>query len=229
MKWTVLTVFLLAAVAAFSQDANGLAKSVKAKLDRVKDYQATGTMKTDVAFMKVPQSEVTVYFKHPDRFRIKKKDGITITPKGGMSVNLNSLFVSEQYTAVPAGKSTLNGLPVAVIKLLPLDEKSDIVVSTLYIDEKLFLIRKATTTTKDNGTYEMELEYGKYADWGLPDKVVFVFNAKEYKLPKGLAFDYDAGGQKPPATPAPKNGKGRIELIYTAYQINKGLSDSLFK
>jgi outer membrane lipoprotein-sorting protein len=220
--------FLLAGLSSTAQDAGILAQKVKAKLASVNDYTASGVMKTDISFIKVPQSDVIVYYKKPNRFRIKKQDGISITPKGGVSVNLNSLFAGDNYTAVFAGNTTIDGLPVTIIKLLPLDENSDVVVSTLYIDEKEFLIRKASTTTKDNGTYQMEMNYGKFAQWGLPDKVVFIFSTKDYKLPKGLAFDYDAGGTKPADKKLPQNGKGKVEISYSGYSINKGLSDAVF-
>lgn len=220
--------FILSFNFLIAQDANVLAKKVQAKLASVNDYLATGIMKTDVSFMKVPPSAITVYYRKPDKFRIKKQDGITVTPKGGVSINLNSLIAGDNYTAVYAGPGLINGTAVSIIKLLPLEENSEVVVSTLYINEKQLLIYKATTTTKDNGTYEMEMVYGKFSSWGLPDKVTFIFNTKDYKLPKGLAFDYDTG-IKPTGNSASKNVKGRVEITYSSYTINKGIADSLFQ
>lgn len=211
-----------------AQNADELVKKVREKLALVNDYQASATLKTDVSFMKIPESKVDVLYKKPDKFRIRKQDGISVVPKGGISINLNALFVDGNYTAVPSGETTFAGIKVLIIKLLPLSETSDVVVSTLYIEEKPALIRKATTTTRENGTYEMELSYGKYSNYGLPDKVVFLFNTKDYKLPKGLAFDYDTG-EKPAATSSSKNQKGRVEITYASYSVNKGLGDELFK
>lgn len=211
-----------------AQNADLLIKQVRDKLNLVKDYQAEGLLTTNVSFMKVPQSAITVYYKNPDKFKIKKKDGISIVPKGGMSINVNSLFAANgQFTAVPAGKTTFNGQQLSVIKLLPLDENSDVVVSTLYVDDKVALIRKAITTTKESGTYEIEMTYGKFASMGLPDKVVFLFNTQNYKLPKGLAFDYDTG-EKPVVDEKTANQKGRVEIAYSAYTINKGIAASVF-
>lgn len=209
-----------------AQDTEKLLEKVKAKLAGVNDYQAEGVMKTDVSFMKVPESKVTVYYKKPDRFKIKKQDGISIVPKGGVNINISSLFADNRYTAVAAGTGVVNNISTTIIKLLPLDEKSEVVVSTLYIDEKEALIRKTVITTRENGTYEMELGYGKYASQGLPDKVVFIFATKDYKLPKGLTFDYDTG-DKPAA--GKKDQKGKIEITYTSYKVNQGISEELFK
>ncbi|MEL4403004.1 hypothetical protein AAEJ42_22485, partial [Shewanella algae] len=78
-----------------------------------------------------------------------------------------------------------------VIKLLPNTENNDIILSTLYIDESNLVIRKSVTTTRESGTYEMEMYYGKFINYGLPDKVIFSFNTKDYKLPKGITLELD--------------------------------------
>jgi hypothetical protein len=224
-----LLLFLLPGFTGRAQDANELIKKVKEKLALVNDYQANGVMKTEVSFMKVPESKVTIYYKKPDKFKIKKQDGISIVPKGGGNINLAALFEGNNYTAVPAGKGAIDGAPVTIVKLLPLDEKSDVVVSTLYIDEKEALVKKAIITTRENGTYEMEMHYGKYASRGLPDTITFLFATKDYKLPKGLAFDYDAGGQQPTPNASNGNQKGKIQISYTSYIINKGIAPDVFK
>lgn len=220
--WIWLVLFAPGILPAAAQDADAIIKQVKEKLATVKDYQADGVMRTDVSFMKVPESRVVVYYQHPDKLRIRKADGIAIVPKGSSNVNLAQLFVNDHYTAVPAGKSSIGGTAVTIIKLLPLDEKSEVVVATLYIDEKQHLVRKAIMTTRSSGTYEMEMSYGKYAQWGLPDKVVFSFNTKDYKLPKGMALDYDTG-EKPAATgTTDKEQKGKLEISYSNYVVNQG-------
>lgn len=225
--WLYLIVISLCSVTANAQDAAALVKRVKTKLETVNNYEANGVMKTNVSFIKVPDSKITVYYKKPDKFRIKKENGISIMPKGSVSLNQGTLLAGENYTTVAAGTGKVGDQTVAIVKLLPLDEKSEVVVSTLYIDEKDAVIRKAITTTRNNGTYEIEMSYGKYASWGLPDKVAFIFNTKDYKLPKGLAFDYDTGEK--PAAATDKNQKGKVEITYSSYNINKGISDSIFQ
>lgn len=227
MKFSLLALAITATHLLQGQEAATLVKNVKAKLSSVNDYEATGIMKTDVVFMKVPESEVKIYFKKPDLFRIRKNDGIAITPKGGITFSLPSLLAGDNFTIVAAGTTKIDNLPVTIVKLLPLDEKSNVVVSTLYIDEKESLIRKATVTTQSDGTFEVQMIYGKYSYCGLPDKVFLTFSMKDYKLPKGLAFDYD-DGKNTKSTPA-QDQKGKVELSYTAYTINKGVDPSIFR
>lgn len=211
-----------------AQDMTGLVSKVKAKLDQVNDYTADGTLKTDVTFIKAPSGKVKVYFKKPDKFKLKKDGGISILPKGGVSVNMNSLVMTGGFVALAAGESVVDDIKTKVVKLLPNDESSDIVLSTLYIDETNLVVRKAVTTTKENGTYEIAMTYGKYMDYGLPDKVVFSFNTKDYKLPKGISLEFD-DGQKPSDMDKLKNKKGRVEITYGSYIINKGVDDAVFK
>lgn len=206
--------------------ADELLKKVKAKMDKVNDYVATGKMKTDVVFIKAPIANIKSYYKKPNRFAIKRDGGVSLLPKGGVSVNVSSLLLTEDYTAIDAGKTTLGTTAVRIIKLLPTSDKSDVVLTTMYIDEANLLIRKASTTTKENGTYDMEMQFGKYAEWGLPDKVLFSFNTKDYKLPKGITLEYDDGSKKPEL---PKNKKGKVEITYSSYVINKGVTEAMLK
>lgn len=218
--------FLTIITHSFAQDEADLIKRVKEKLDKVNDYTAQGKMKIDVSFIDAPDSKVTVYYKKPDRFKVKKAGGISILPKGGISVNMGTLLANKDYDIVPGKDAKINGVDTKVVKLLPQDENSDVVLTTLYIEEKNEVIRKATVTTKENGSYEIELNYGKYLEWGLPDKAVFLFNTKDYKLPKGITFEYEKGEKKKETTL--KNKKGKVEITYTSYVINKGIDDKVF-
>jgi outer membrane lipoprotein-sorting protein len=225
----LIVAFLLFSLGARAQDADKLIREVKAKLDQVNDYKATGKLKTDVTFLKIPVSNVQVYYRKPDLFKVKKDGGISLLPKGGVSINLNSLMMRDNMTAVNAGESVVNGTKVRVVKLLPLDERSDIILTTMYIDEGRSLIYKAVTTTRDNGTYDMQMSYGKFAKYGLPDKVVFTFNINDYKLPKGVTFEYEAGETAKPTPEQLKNRKGKVEITYDNYVINAGVPDAVFK
>lgn len=228
MKTLFLSVLFLTAGGLMAQTPEELVNQVKAKLDQVNDYEAEGKMRTNVIFIKAPVAKVKVYYKKPNRLRINNESGISFIPKGSVNINLSNIFLNPSgFDMIDQGKEAGTGF--RVIKLLPRDENSDVVLSTLYIDEKLLLIRKAKTTTRENGTYELEMTYGKYAAWGLADKVVFSFNTKDYKLPKGITFDYDDGTRRPEATDKMKDKKGKVEILYTSYTINKGVPDTVFR
>jgi outer membrane lipoprotein-sorting protein len=224
---SMLIILLLGSGVSVGQDVNSLISKVKLKLDRVKDYEASGRMKTNVTFLKVPVANIKLFYRGPDKMKVKTAKGVSFVPKGAVSINLNNILGNAKYTAIDAGIEKVGNSSLRVVKLLPDDDNSDIVLSTLYIDEVNHLVKKTRTTTKENGTFELELTYGKYTAYALPDKIVFSFNTKDYKLPKGVTFDFD-DGSTPTVAEKSKNKKGRAEIEISNYKINAGVPDSAF-
>ncbi|NDE10639.1 MAG: hypothetical protein EBZ95_08750 [Chitinophagia bacterium] len=225
----VLTAMVSTFIVKAQENVNALIQKVNAKIEKVNDYTAEGKMKTKVVFLKVPVSAVKIYFKKPNRLKIKNEKGISFVPKGAVSINISNIVNGEKYTALDAGMDKIGNTAVRVVKLLPTDDNADIVLSTIYIDEANLLIKKAKTTTRENGSYELEMTYGKYSAYGLPDKIIFTFNTKEYKLPKGITFDFDDGESAKSNIPRGLNkNKGQAEIIFDSYIINKGVSDAVF-
>lgn len=225
---TLLTILMIGLMQlATAQDMTVLINKVKAKMDQVNDYTAEGKMKTDVAFIKAPIGRVKVFYKKPNLFKLQKDGGISILPKGGVTVNMRSIITTNDFMALDAGEQVLNAQKLRVVKLLPNADNSDVILTTMYIDETNLLVKKAVTTTRENGTYEMEMQYGKFAGYGLPDKVIFSFNTKDYKLPKGITLEFDDVDQE--TKNRMKGKKGRVEITYANYEINKGIPTTVFK
>jgi hypothetical protein len=219
MKYVfVLVGILLVLHKTRAQSAEALVQKVREKFEKIHNYEADATLKTNVSFIKAPISNVKILYNKPDQLKIINKNGISFIPKGSVNINFGGILVNNSdYDVIDAGK---DGDGLHIVKLLPKADTADIVLSTLYIDEKNLVIKKSKTTTKENGTYELAMSYGKYAAYGLPDKIVFSFNTKDYKLPKGVTFDYDEGSKK--NEERSKNKKGTVEITYTNYVINRG-------
>lgn len=224
----IIGALLLCQPAMAQNEAYELVKKLKAKIDRVNDYEVDAKIKLDISFIKAPLFKAKVYFKKPDKIRIKREGGIVLLPKNGLHATLLSMLAANNFTAIGAGTAQVHNQPVTVVKLLPNDENSDIVLITLWIDEKQSLVRKAATTNRENGTYLMEMHYGQYADWALPDAVTFTVNVKDYNLPKALTIEFNDLQAPPQERSNLKMKKGKIEIYYRQYQINKGLPDELF-
>ena len=216
--------FLFYFMRANAQTAEEIVQQIKMKLEKINDYEAEGKMKTNVAFIKAPLATVKVFYKKPDKLLILNQSGISFIPKGSVNININNVFVNmHAFDVIDAGRDNAG---LRVIKLLPKDDTADIVLSTLYIDEKNMLVKKSKTTTKENGTYELEMNYAKFLEYGLPDRIVFSFNTKDYKLPKGITLDYDDGSEK--NGDKLKNKRGTVEISYKSYVINKGIDSKVF-
>src|SRR5688572_2223737 len=120
-KW--LSCFILLFILAFlssplnAQPAADIIKKVKAKLDKVNDYEAKGKLKTNVVFIKAPVASVKIYYKKPNKLKILNESGISFIPKGSVNINLNNIFSNNsEYDLIDGGKDAGTGL--RIIKLL---------------------------------------------------------------------------------------------------------------
>jgi len=230
-KHKIFLALLLSVLSAnlMAQNMDQLVADTRKKLALIKDYRADGSMKTSVSFLKIPEEKVQFFYRAPNQLKIKTTSGVSFVPKGAVNLNINALLADKNYTVIDAGTDKINGKIVRIAKLLPNDDAADIVLSTIYIEPTTKNILRSRTTTKSNGTYELEMVYGKYAGWGLPDKIIFVFDTKDYKLPKGITFDFDDGAAAKKPVKKAESTKGTAELIFASYIINKGIDDKLFK
>ena len=198
MKKSTLFLMLLVTIAftSRSQEVKDLLKKVKDKYDKVLDYTADGKMKTNVLFIKAPVATVKVYYKKPDKLKIKNEKGVSFIPKGSVNINMNNVLALNNFEAMFAANEKINGTDCRVVRIFPLNDEENITRATLYIDEKELVIMKSVISTKENGTYELVMTYKSQVAYGLPDKVELTFNTRDYKLPKGISIDYDNGAGK---------------------------------
>jgi len=220
---------IIAQHALAADDAARLFYALRTKVLSVKDYTADVKMKIDVNYMHIPQLRGTLYFKNPDKMRLERHGGLSILPKKNINLTLSNLIPTGQVTVIDVGYDTKGGKKVRVIKVIPEDDLSNIVLTKIFIDEANMLAMRTETTTRNDGTVLMDLEYGRYISYALPDKVTIFMDLKDYKLPKGVTMDYN----DTPTPPADKQKKakaqkGTIQINYVKYTVNTGLKDDVF-
>ncbi len=213
-----------------SLSADELFNQVRARITSVKDYTADVRMLIDISYMKVPPLGGKLYYKAPDKVKLERRGGITILPKKGMSMSLNTSIPEGAATVIDGGYDTKDGRKLRVIKVVPDNDEQGIILTKMWIDEEKKLVLQTETTTRENGTISMELVFGKYADYALPDKIIFHLDVKGFKLPQGITMDYDAAGVSADEVSDAQNKKtkGKIKITYLKYDINTGLSDDIF-
>lgn len=210
------------------QDATALFQAIRQRVAQTKDYVADVRMRVDVAFLNIPLLKGTLYFKAPDKMRLERNGGVSVLPRNSINLNLYNIMADGSVTVIDAGAEVLDGRSLRVLKIIPDSDESDVVLTKAWIDESRLLVLRTESTTRDDGTVRMDLEYGTWLARALPDKVTFVLDLKDYKVPKGMTMDYDDG--TPAALPQKgKKKKGRIEIQYLNYKINQGLGDEVFE
>lgn len=221
-KIFVLFFLVLISVNAQSKDPNKLLKALEAKFEKVKDYQAEVDVRLDMEFIKVPPTKGKVYFKQPDKFKFES-DGFAMLPK--QSTNFSPMqLLKGDYTSVFVRTEKIDGNSLDVVKLVPNNDTSNFIISTLWIDAANSVISKVETTTKKSGTVKTEFTYTP-ATIPLPTVLKLSFNLVEANLPENPMNSKKETDQNR----RPTRIKGLVIMTYSNYKINKGIPDKLFE
>ncbi len=206
-------------------DANELLQDVKQKFDEISDYEVDAMITVDVNFLQVPESNAKIYFKQPDRVKLES-EGFAMLPKQGMNFSPAKLLNIE-YTAIYVKQEILDNYKTEVVKIIPTDSEEDLILSTLWIDPEYNIIRKIESTTKNTGTNKIHLYYDDHLSIGLPDKVEFTFNIRNFQLPSSITMDFDTKEEKPADNKTEISGM--VTVLYSNYIINSGIPDPFFE
>ncbi len=200
---------------------------VKENFNRVKDYEVDVNIKVDVNFLKVPETQAKIYFKQPDKIRLKS-EGFAMLPKEGMNFSPMN-FLTEDYTSIFDKEGNIEGYSCYHIKIIPLGDKSDLILTNLWVDKNQFIIRQIESTTKSNGTFTINLKYNNDINYPLPASMIFAFNIRKMELPEGITGGTDESNQSMKEKQY-KNGTttGKVYVTYSNYKINIDLPDSIF-
>jgi hypothetical protein len=232
MKIAKLYLFIFLCIAVGPQNsaqaqhtANQMLRGVYQKLNKVKDYSADAEIKADIPLIKILPVKATVYFKQPDRFKLLSK-GIAILPRQGVNDLTRIIRDSLTYTAVLTGKELLGKTKAVIVSVIPASDTGELVLAKFWIDEGRSLIIKSQLTTRSNGTISVEYTYGALAPYGLPDKMYFTVDVKQFKMPKQMASDSYSKPKTTTKQQTPKTGSILVE--FKNYKLNQGLKNSFF-
>ncbi len=222
----LITAFL-STIVSYAQDKNPneILNKVKSEFLKINDYSVYAIINVDVDFLKVPESKATIFFKQPDKMKLES-EGFALLPKQGLDFSPSKLL-QEDYTAIYTKTDTLDGENTDVVKVIPESDSSGIILSTLWIDEDEYIIKKIESTSKRSGTFEIRLFYDNKS-LKLPSKVSFMFNVADVPLPASLTGDFDQESEKPKRN-REKQMSGTVVVTYSNYKINIGLTDKFFE
>ncbi|MBT8387984.1 MAG: outer membrane lipoprotein-sorting protein [Ignavibacteria bacterium] len=225
----IMFLILLLSLTGFSQskDPDEILNNIIKAFEEIEDYIVDVNIIVDVAFLKVPEANAKIYFKQPDKIHMES-EGFALLPKQGM--NFSPLgFLKTDYTALYDKEVELNGTNVSVLKVIPLDERSDVILSTFWIDQSNNRIIKVESSRRPGGTFSIDLIYPKdEPDFLLPATMVFTFAIEDIRFPTGITGDSNSESNNENEK-EDKDKSGKVYINYSNYKINQGLSDDLFK
>ena len=210
-----------------SKDPDEIINGVITNFNKVNDYQVDVNIKVDVEFIKVPETKAKIYFKQPDKVHLEA-EGFAMLPKNGMEFSPSSLL-KKDYTAIYEQDVELSGFKTSIVKVIPLGDKGDVILSTLWIDQKKQIIRKVESTTKTNGTFTIDFTYDDKIKYPLPAKIVFAFNTDKMNIPATISGETNNEKLDKKNKNSDTRTKGKVIVNYSNYEVNKGVPDSIFE
>lgn len=214
-------------VFAQSKDPDQILKNVVNNFSRVQDYTVDVSIKVDVEFIKVPETKAKIYFKQPDKVHLES-DGFAMLPKSGMEFSPSAL-INKEHTAIYEKDVMLNGINTSLVKVIPLGDQGDVILSSIWVDQAKQVIMKVESTTKTNGTFTIDFSYDKNFIYPLPKEIIFSFNVDKMNIPATISGETTTENPKKKKGRSDSVTKGKVIVKYNNYEVNKGLSDSIFE
>jgi hypothetical protein len=224
-----ILVILFASIAAANADEQGdaIINKVRGNFDKLKTLQCDIKASVDISYVDMPPKSGKMYYKSPGKTYIDI-GGFSMLPKVGQGLIIDEILNSGAITTIYIGNQMYEGKNYELVKVLPIDGNSDLLLSSLYIDKKTNSVERAELTTK-NGTFNIDIKNIKVDGIYLPEVMDVFFKVSEFKLPKSMTGDVnrssdDEKEKKKSKTP----GQGSASLIYSNFKVNKPISDAVF-
>lgn len=218
----LLSFFFLLLVSAAPAQKNTLTaeqvlEKVKANFDAVQDYSATLTVSLDMERLRVPKMAVKIYFKQPNLFKTESKN-TSFLPKNIFDIAPGNLL--KKFDPIMMGPEVLEGKNTYKVRLITKPEKRKPArESFIWVETEHWTIVRLEAYPAEGQLIAVRFEST-------------VIDGK-YVLPSAIHASFDA----PPSAdsladkmmPARAPRKGTVDLFYSDFKVNSGLTDEFFE
>lgn len=225
MRLLLLTLFF--SLSLYSQEPKEILKRIQTQLDKVNDFSADLNVHIEISYVNVPDKVGKIYYKKPNQTKVDI-DGFSFLPKQGVGNFVGDIISEENLNVFQSGQEELEKANTIILTVIPLDQPNGIVLVRLWADTERDIVLKAEITTKEQGTFDILMEYDKIDQmYYLPSKTTVKFKLDNFSIPTAFVSAQDKQKVKDMKGEG-EHTKGKIELSYTNYSVNKGISDSIF-
>jgi len=193
--------------------------ALQKKYSNLKDYTVDVNVHFDVEGFKAPDMQAKLYCKPPDRMKIESKR-IFFLPKEGGTFN-PLMFNKEDFEVIFLERFTYEGSNAVKLKLTPKRRKPNAPQDfILTVDTDRSLIREMNVSSFDGREVKALIEYGHFSDFDLPTRIELHINVQFSESMEIKDFG--------PSAQTAKRVTGRVDITYSNYKVNSGLSDEMF-
>ncbi|GJQ21281.1 MAG: hypothetical protein HBSIN02_16360 [Bacteroidia bacterium] len=223
-----LAVFILGGwQLAFAQAARGeriLARCEEAYAG-IEDYTVDLAATINMERVQIPEMKATLYFKRPDRIHVKSGN-FALLPRAGLAMPVTAL--TARYTAAFEATDSIEGKEVYRLILMARNPQAPVQSMTIWVDPSNHTIVQTTSSPYRGRSVTVKIRHAlQEGRFWLPERMTAVFTTT---LPDTIDEANDLFAAKPQLQEfrrPPRNGS--MEIRYSNYRLNTGLSDELFK
>ena len=209
-------------------DAHQVLDSLRARFNRVEDYQVDLQVSLDMPMLRMPRKKMTFTFKQPDKTRLEAR-GFAMVPRRGLVLSPDSLFQKLQDLTM-VGDTLLNGYPCLILRGFEKGPGDLTLMADVIVDRELWLVRCITTYLEDHDVFRLRTEYVEVAPGiHMPAETRLRFQLNEGFI-RGRGRNhrsYDPDVQEPVFD---NKGDliGEASIIFTNYRVNHGIPGEFF-
>ena len=208
------------------------------QFEKARDYQVTMSIKLKVPGFRMPRKRYTVFFKQPDKLKIKSR-GFGMLPKTGLFTSPRDNFDNLKNmrlikTSQEEGVAYIKGdVIIDSLKLKMPNEYARLGFRpsvTVKNDTINWVINNIVTELDTLKLVEITNNYKSFnGQYIMPAESKVQYYVKDAKLSSWLKNDITSIVGQNPISQDSDMVEGKISITYTDYIINEGIKNSLFK
>jgi hypothetical protein len=209
-----LTVFSVNTLIAQSNDPFGYIEKCNQRIDSIRNYAASFTVKSDISTLKMPVVQGKMFFKWPAHYSVSTYR-FTVLPQRKLAPIVRFLK-REDFKALSRGTEAVNGTDCVVIQLTPLDTLSKIENFVIWVDTTAGLVYRVLIKEKDESKFIYQYTYAEDGDI-LPSGLSYTFEYRQQQAQKVSLNPFALFGN----WEEPKKIKGKITMDFHYTEIRR--------
>lgn len=189
------------------------------RFSSLEDYTVDVRVRFDIEALKAPDMEGRLYYKAPDKMKIESKR-VFFFPREGGYFN-PAAFKPENFEVTLLEHLIEEGRKAVRLKLIPKRARWPGQGFILTIDTEQNLIKEIDTSPFGGRKIKATIEYGRFGDFDLPTRIRLQLDISSIEMDGARFFD--------PSVQRAKRIRGSVEVVYSNYRVNRGLSEEIFQ
>jgi len=215
---TIITLVTVGACYAAGPSARQILENAARVYDAVQDYVVDAKLRVESPNIHVPEASIRIFFKRPRKLHVESDRGFAILPRQGVVLDNPVREILKEATLSLAGTDQVEGVRCYVIRVShkQFDRR---VESTLWVDARRWLVLRMSANPEVGPSSEVSLWYTRVAGkYWLPSRT----HTKLITPPlPGLDTNKNPTDAKPAVTV--------IDMRFSKYKVNTGISDKIFE